>query len=59
MAILMAAAYWIAQVVGDLYDRYNHYGILTIIGLGMLAIAVIGFAENLWERWRHSRSNRD
>lgn len=55
MAILMAAAYWIAQVVGGLYDEYNHFGILTLIGLGLLALSLIGLVEGLWERWRNSR----
>jgi hypothetical protein len=59
MAILMAVAYWVAQIVGDMYDRYNSYGVLTVVGLGVLAISVLSFAEGLWERWRHSRQNRD
>lgn len=58
MAILMAAAYWIAQIVGNLYDQYNHYGVLTLIGLGLLALSLIGLVEGLWERWRNSRQRR-
>lgn len=58
MAILMAAAYWIAQIVGGLYEKYNHYGMLTLIGLGFLAVSLIGMLEGLWERWRNSRQRR-
>lgn len=59
MAILMAAAYWIAQIVGGLYDQYNHYGVLTVIGVGVFALSVLGFAEGAWENWRRSRQRRD
>ena len=58
MAILMAGAYWIAQIVGTLYDNYNSYGILTFIGLLMALLGFIGFAERAWERWKHSRQRR-
>jgi hypothetical protein len=59
MMILMAAAYLIAQIVGGLYDKYNHYGILTVIGLSVFAVSVLGFAEGMFENWRRSRQKRD
>lgn len=59
MMILMAAAYLIAQLVGGLYDQYNQYGVLTVIGLGVFAVSVLGFVEGLFENWRRSRQKRD
>lgn len=59
MTILMASAYWIAQIVGGMYEKYNHFGVLTVIGLGFFAVSVLGFVEGWIENWRRSRQRRD